>query len=273
MQRRLQVNGLTFNVRDEGAGEPVLLVHGFPDDHTVWRKQMPALVAAGYRVIAPDNRGCGESEMARRTGDYALSHLVADLIGILDALEIGKVRLVGHDWGAVIGWVLSVQHPERVERYAALSVGHMAAYAAGPLEQKLKGWYVALFQMRGLAEQLIKARDWTFLRWWARDHSEMAIWLPRLSRPGRLTAWLSYYRANFSQLLRPYKTKATVPVLGVFSDDDPYLAKAQMIGSAAFVEAPFRYELIEGVGHWMQIDAAEQVNALLVDFFAKNFKE
>ena len=157
MQHRLHIDGLLFNVLDEGVGEPVLLVHGFPDDHTVWRHQVSALVSAGYRVIAPDTRGCGDTEMAPRTSEYKLPRLVADLVAILDALGLDRVKLVGHDWGAVIAWVFAAKHPERVERFVALSVGHAAAYAAGPLEQKLKGWYVLMFQLRGFAEGLIKA--------------------------------------------------------------------------------------------------------------------
>ncbi len=270
MQHRLQVNGLAFNVLDEGAGEPVLLVHGFPDDHTVWRNQVPALVAAGYRVIAPDNRGCGESEMAAQTRDYVLLNLVADLVAILDALGIERVKLVGHDWGAVIAWVFAARHPERVERYAALSVGHAAAYAAGPLEQKLKGWYVLMFQLRGFAEWLIKSRNWAFFRRFTDHHPELASWTAKLGRPGRLTAGINYYRANIGILLKPDRSKVSVPVLGIYSDGDRYLAKAQMTDSAAYVDAPFRFELVKGAGHWLQIDAPDQVNALLLDFFQKD---
>ena len=267
MQHRLTVDGLTFNVLDEGTGEPVLLVHGFPDDHTIWRGQGPAPVAAGYRVIAPDTRGCGESDMPPRTSDYALPRLVADLVAILDALGIERVKLVGHDWGAVICWVFAARHPERIERYAALSVGHAAAYAAGPLEQKLKGWYVLMFQLRGFAEWLIKARDWAFFRRFTDHHPELANWTAKLGRPGRLTAGISYYRANIGILLKPERSKVRVPVLGIYSDGDRYVAKAQMTGSAAYVDAPFRFELVEGAGHWLQIDAPERVNALLIDFF------
>ena len=266
MQHRLEINGLIFNVRDEGAGEPVLLIHGFPDDHTVWRKQIPALVAAGYRVIAPDTRGCGESQMARATRDYALPILVADLIGILDALGIGQVRLVGHDWGAVIGWAFAARHPERVRRYAALSVGHAAAYAAGPIEQKVKGWYVLMFQLRGIAEWAAKAGDWWFLRRFTAQPEEIDHWIANHSRPGRLTAGINYYRANLGLLLRPDRTRIKVPVMGVFSTGDRFLAEAQMHGSAAFVDAPFRYERIAGAGHWLQIEAPNEVNRLLLDF-------
>jgi pimeloyl-ACP methyl ester carboxylesterase len=270
LQHRLQINGLTLNVLDEGEGEPVLLVHGFPDDHSVWRKQVSSLVAAGYRVIAPDNRGCGESEMAKSTRDYRLPVLVSDLIGILDVLKLERVKLVGHDWGAVIAWAFVAMHPDRVERYVALSVGHAAAYAAGPIEQKLKGWYVLMFQLRGFAEWLIKRRNWAFFRWFTDYHPELASWTEKLGRPGRLTAGINYYRANLGILLKPDRTKVTVPVLGVYSDGDRYLARSQMTDSATFVDAPFRFELVEGAGHWLQLDAPEQVNALLIDFFKES---
>lgn len=267
MQHRLKVNDLTFDVLDEGEGEPVLLIHGFPDDHTVWRKQVPALVAAGYRVIAPDTRGCGESDMALATRDYALPLLIADLIGILDALEINKVRLAGHDWGAVIGWAFAARHPERVHRYAALSVGHAAAYASGSFEQKLKGWYVLMFQFRGLPEWVARAGNWWFLRRFTAQPEEIARWIANHSRPGRLTAGINYYRANFGLLLHPDTTKVRVPVMGIYGDGDRFLAEVQLRDSAAFVDASFRFERIPGAGHWLQVEAPEQVNKLLIDFF------
>lgn len=266
---RINVGDLALSVLDEGSGEAVLLVHGFPDDHTVWRKQVSALVAAGYRVIAPDTRGCGESDMAPRTRDYALPRLVADLVAILDALSLERVKLVGHDWGAVICWLFAARHPERVERYAALSVGHAAAYAAGPLEQKLKGWYVLMFQLRGLAEWISKAGDWWFFRKFTAQPEELDHWISNHTRPGRLTAGINYYRANLGLLLRPDRTPVKVPVMGAFSDSDRYLAKSQMADSAAYVAAPFRFEMVRGAGHWLQVEAPEQVNMLLIDFFKR----
>src|SRR5262245_38223003 len=137
-QRAIAVNGVTLNVAFAGeanTGPAVLLVHGFPDDHTVWRKQLPALVEAGYRVIAPDMRGCGESELLRERSAYHRDLLVADLCALLDVLGIERVKLVGHDWGAVICWCFAMQHPERIERYLAFSVGHPFAYAHGGLAQ------------------------------------------------------------------------------------------------------------------------------------------
>jgi pimeloyl-ACP methyl ester carboxylesterase len=125
---------------------PVLLVHGFPDCHEIWRHQIPALVAAGYRVIVPDMRGCGDSDAPLGSHNYRVDLLVSDLAVLLYVLRIDTVRLVGHDWGAVIAWQFCFRHPSRVDRYMALLVGHPSAYAGAPLEQKLKGWYVLFMQ-------------------------------------------------------------------------------------------------------------------------------
>jgi pimeloyl-ACP methyl ester carboxylesterase len=112
---------LIFNVLVEGQGPDVLLVHGFPDSNSVWRYQIPALVDAGFRVIAPDLRGFGESTAPPNRADYKIDRFVGDLIAILDAIDVATVRLVGHDWGAAVGWQTCMQHPERIDRYAALA--------------------------------------------------------------------------------------------------------------------------------------------------------
>src|SRR5439155_21613576 len=114
--RRCRVNGVGLNVVVPGEGPEVLIVHGFPEAHTVWRNQIPALVDAGYRVIALDARGCGESEIKPREGDYAIDKLVADLVALLDALGIAKVRLVGLDCGAVQAWCFAMEYAEGVDR-------------------------------------------------------------------------------------------------------------------------------------------------------------
>ena len=194
--RRIAVNGVTLNVIVEGKGPDVLLVHGFPDCHDVWRHQIPALVEAGYRVIAPDMRGCGLSDAPAATRDYKVSHLVSDLAAVLDALQIEKVRLVGHDHGALIGFQFCTTHPDRVDRFVAMSNGHPAAYARGPIEQKLKGWYVLFLQIRGLSDWVLRAGDWWFLRRLSGFPEEMPNWIQQLERPGRLAARLNFYRAN-----------------------------------------------------------------------------
>lgn len=263
--RTCRVNGIDMRVRIAGAGPEVLLVHGFPDTHVVWRKQVPALVAAGYRVIAPDNRGTGESELSPNVADYRLDNLVADLVGLLDALDVARVRLVAHDWGAIIGWQLAARHPERVDRYVALSVGHPSAYASDPV-QWLHAWYVFLMQVPWLPERMLAAGDWRGIARLAGWADEVPAWRASLARAGRLTAALAYYRANLDLLWRGDVPPVRVPVLGVWSSGDRFLTERQMVASERFVRAPWRYVRVVGANHWMQLTAAEQVNALLLDY-------
>jgi len=264
--RRIDVRGVALNVVVEGVGPDVMLVHGFPDSHQVWRQQIPALVAAGYRVVAPDLRGYGESDMPTDVASYAVEHVVADLIGVLDALGIAKVRLVGHDWGAMIGWLLAIAHPARVDRYVALSVGHPNAYSRGGLMQKLKGYYILLIQARGLAEWLMKLGNWWCFRQMTRYADEFAVWRAGMGRPGRLRAALGLYRANLWLVLPQKLPPVTVPVMGVWSSGDLFLTERQMQRSSRFVKATWRCEKLDGVNHWMPLTAPERVNALLLDF-------
>lgn len=267
---RIAVNGIELAVQQAGSGPPVLLIHGFPDDHQVWRKQVPVLVSAGYRVIVPDLRGCGESDAPDSVNLYRLDRLTADLVGLLDALGVDKARVVGHDWGAVLGWQLAIRHPERVERYVALSVGHPNAYARAGIEQKLKGWYTLMFQLRGVAERILMARNWAFFRHFTAEPAEAPKWIARLSQPGRLTAAINYYRANLAALLFKRYPKAAVPVLGVWSSGDRFLTEEQMTSSRTEVTGPWEYRRIEDAGHWMTLSASEPLNALLIEYLSSS---
>jgi pimeloyl-ACP methyl ester carboxylesterase len=262
----LRLRGLDFNVLVRGQGPDVLLVHGFPDSNAVWRHQIPPLVEAGFRVIAPDLRGFGDSSAPPGRADYKADKIVGDLIGILDALDVQSVRLVAHDWGAVIGWLMCMRHPERIERYVAMSVGHPTAYAHGGVVQKLKGYYILFFQVPGVAEQVVMFHDWWLWRRILRDDPELARWKADLSRPGRLTAAMSYYRANIGMILPRDLPKVTVPVMGIWGSGDIALAERQMIASRLYVTGPWRYERVDGGGHWLQLQAPERVTALLLDY-------
>jgi pimeloyl-ACP methyl ester carboxylesterase len=264
--RAIKVNGTILNVVIHGQGPDVLLVHGFPDCHKVWRHQIPALVAAGYRVIAPDTRGCGDSEISSRVSDYRRNNLVEDLIGVLDVLGIDKVRLVGHDWGSAICWQLVLSYPQRVDRYAALSVGHPSAYVRGGLLQKLKGYYVLAVQLRGIAEFMLRCCNWLVFRMMVRYPPEFDNWRATLGRPGRLTAALNYYRANLDMLFARNNPQARVPVLGIWSSNDIALVEKQMVETAAYVDAPFLYQRIDGASHWLQLEQPEKINSLLLGY-------
>ena len=265
--RKLSIGSLDFNVLVEGEGPDVLLVHGFPDSNSVWRNQIPALVEAGYRVIAPDLRGFGETSVPTRTDDFKIDEFVADLAAILAALGVhDKVRLVGHDWGAAVGCQMCMQQPNRVDRYAALAVGHPTAYAHGGVVQKLKAYYILFFQIPGLSEKAVSAADWWLWRMMLRYDAELPTWKKDLSRPGRLTAAINFYRANLGLIVPKQWPHVTVPVMGMWGEGDVALAERQMIASGKFVDAPWHYERVAGGTHWLQLEAPQAVNDLLLDF-------
>jgi pimeloyl-ACP methyl ester carboxylesterase len=266
---RIEVNGVGLEVSSEGSGPAVLLVHGFPDAHELWRHQVPALTAAGFRTIAPDLRGFGASD---KPGEYAVGSHIGDLVGVLDQLDVEGAHVVGHDWGAAIGWVLASLVPDRVRSLTALSVGHPAAFAQGGLAQREKSWYMLLFQFEGVAEQWLSADNFANFREWS-GHPDFDAVAARLAEPGALTAALGIYRASLppSTLVSPPPAlpPVTVPTLGVWSSGDRFLLEGPMVASGAFVAGPWRYARVEDAGHWMQLDRPEAVNQLLLDFLAR----
>jgi len=260
-------------VLDEGAGEPVLLLHGFPDSSHVWRHQVPALVNAGMRVIAPDLRGFGESAKPQEVEAYAMRRLVADVVTILDALEIERTHVVGHDWGAGLAWALAGFVPERVERLVVMSVGHPSTYREQSVEQREKSWYMLLFQFEGIAEELLQRDDWKLAREWMRGEGDVERNLAELARPGALTAALNWYRANLHPQRElgerlPFPSIAA-PTLGIWSSGDHYLLEEPLLRSGEHVTGDWRYERIDGASHWLQLDEPERVNELLLGFFGR----
>ncbi len=264
--RTLQINGLDMHVLIAGEGAPLLLLHGFPDSAQLWRKMIPDLAAAGFQVIAPDQRGYGLTSAPAETNAYRIETIVADAIALLDALEVPTASVMGHDWGAVIGWALAAEHPERFNAYVAVSVGHPGAYMSASLEQKLKGWYVLMFQMRGIAEALFRAGNFRALRQTDGGIGEAEHWIADLSRPGRLTAALNWYRANFSGMLGARPQRVAIPVLGVWSTRDVALSEDQMTGSDRFIDGEFSYARVEGAGHWIPLERPGELAALAIPF-------
>lgn len=272
---RIPANGLTHFVRDSGEenAPAAILLHGFPDSSVVWSAVTPLLVEGGYRVIAPDMRGFGETDMPERLADYDIqSGAAVDVVAILDHLKIDRAHIVGHDFGAPVAWSLAAQQPERFISLAALSVGHSRAFLAAGAEQKRRSFYILVHLLRGVCEWLYRLNDWALLRRQWDGIRAIDETIAQLSRPGRLTAGLNWYRANisFKRMLSPPaegefgEETIRIPTLGVWTDGDKYLGEAQMTGSKEYVEAPWTYERIDGVGHWMQDDAPDRLAALLL---------
>jgi len=278
-ERRLQANGLTFNLAEAGSGPPVLLLHGFPDCWRLWRHQVPALADAGHRVLAPDLRGFGGTDKPERVEDYKMRTLVGDAVGLLDALGVDRAAVVGHDWGAALAWMVAMFAPDRVSRLVAVSVGHPVSFSDVDLGQKQRSWYMLWFQFAGVAERVLPEHDWAVFRRWAWNGAgpgqdpDCDRQVAELSRPGALTAGLNWYRANVdpatfirSGPVRSSMPPVACPTMGVWSTDDFALAEAQMTGSQRFVTGPWHYRRLEGVSHWVPVHAPQALNRLLVDF-------
>jgi pimeloyl-ACP methyl ester carboxylesterase len=267
----VQLGETTIAVRDTGTGTPVLLVHGWPDSGELWRLQVPALTGAGYRVIAPDLRGFGGSSKPAGIDAYGIRAHVGDLVGTLDTLGVGRAHLVGHDWGAAIAWTAAAVRPDRFASLTALSVGHPGAFASAGMAQKARSWYMLLFQFPEIAERWLSDDGFARLREWS-AHPGVDEVVGRLSDPGALTASLGIYRANMPPRSfigpPPQLPPVAVPVMGIWSDGDFALTERQMTGSGAYTAAGWRYERVEGAGHWIPLDAPERLNALLLDFLA-----
>jgi pimeloyl-ACP methyl ester carboxylesterase len=266
---RIDVEGIGFEVDDDGDGPAVVLLHGWPDSRRLWREQVPALRAAGFRTVVPDLRGMGDSDRPQGVDAYAVPYLVGDVMGIMDALGIERAHVVGHDWGAALAWVFASLVPDRVDRLVTVSVGHPTAFATAGFEQRQKSWYMLLFQFEGIAEQWLSDDDFAHFREWA-GHPDADAVVADLARPGALTAGLNWYRANLGPAtwVEPPLDLPPVaaPTLGVWSSGDLALTEEQMLGSARHVTGPWRYERLEDVGHWIPIEAPAALNRLLLDF-------
>ena len=269
---RIAVADLTFDVRVEGPADApaALLLHGFPQTSHSWRLVLPYL--QGFRVVAPDQRGYSPDARPSDVEAYRLPRLVADALALLDALGIDRAHVVGHDWGAAVAWQLGTRHADRVRTLTAVSVPHPRAFIEAlrsDADQRRRSAYMRDFATSGFAEVLL-AHDARRLRRVFGDASaavDVDDMVARAQQPGALEAWLRWYAAQRSEDLADTPS-ATVPTMHVWSDGDLALGRAGAAGTAAFVDGPYRFEVLPGVSHWIPEEAADQLGPLLLDFFA-----
>lgn len=273
--QHVEANGLRFQVAVEGEGPAVLLLHGFPDSHELWCRQIPALAAAGYRAIAPDLRGFGGSERPSEVEAYAMPNLVGDVLGILAALGEEKAAVVGHDWGGLLAWVTAALAPQFVTSLTAMTVGHPMARTEVPgLRQHEMFWYLWMF-IQPQAEQWLAADDFALLRAWCGPQDRgLDARIAAMSEPGALTAGLNWYRANLDPQIITMGFPAgsvppvSCPTMGMWSSGDRFLAEEWVTASVRHVTGPWRYERLEGVDHWIPTGAPQRCTGLLLDFLS-----
>ena len=284
-QHMVQSNGLRFRAMVDGpaGGEMFILLHGFPEGAESWAKQVHALAKAGHLAVAPDLRGYGLSDAPEAVENYAIDHLVDDVAGIIKAFGRSQAHVAGHDWGALVAWFFAGRHPEMTKTLTALSVGHPAALAEASRvddEQREKSRYVALFLQEGKAEQVLAEEDYRCLRgMFALGPNPTAVpksvvdhFVRSLSRPGRLTAALNYYRANFGAgggawAALTQEVKITSPTTLLWGEQDPALGKRAVEATSGHLDGPYELVVLEGAGHWLQFERPDEVSRSLTRAF------
>ena len=307
-QYAIEVNGIDLSVHVAGParGEPIWLLHGFPECWHSWREQIPALAAAGYRVFAPNMRGYGQSSSPAEVADYDLLTLCADIQQAMDHFGHGQVTMVGHDWGAVVAWHLALLEPERVTRLITLSVP-FAGRARRPVIEILRELYaerfnyIVYFQEPGVAEQELNADIERTLRLFMQDQDVFlqkkpatAKLLEGASAPGALPAWclredfdvyvqtfaehgfrgpLNWYR-NFERNWQRTEFLAgrqvVQPTLFLIGDRDPVgVFEAHTLKRMPEAVPDLEQHVLANCGHWIQNEQAQRVNALMLEFLGK----
>ena len=277
----VQANGLRFRTLVDGppGGEMAILLHGFPEGAESWTRQVAALAGAGALAVAPDMRGYGMSDAPPRVEDYEIDRLVEDVAGLIKAFGRDSAHVAGHDWGAIVAWFFASAHPEMTKSLTVLSVGHPAAVSAATAtddDQRARSEYIGLFLQEGKAETVLGEDDFRRLRAMfkpgpnpdAVPRAVIETFAGSLSRPGRLTAALNYYRANlargrgWSGIARNIKVSA--PTVLVWGDQDPALGRLQAETTAEHMTGDYRLEVLEGAGHWLQFERPDEVGRTLI---------
>jgi pimeloyl-ACP methyl ester carboxylesterase len=270
-------NGLRLHVVQCGPadGPLVILLHGFPEYWFSWRAQLPALVAAGYRVWVPDQRGYNLSDKPLGVENYVLPTLAADIIGLIDAAGRAQAAVVGHDWGGIVAWYLAAHYPGRVARTAIINVPHprvMLPNLGRAPNQLLRSWYIVFFQLPGLPERLMSRRNWQFgAAMLVRSScpgtfgaAEVARYKVAWSRPGAITGMLNWYRA----LARPPASdwpRIGQPLQLIWGEQDAFLnEKFAQLSLAECEDATLH--LFPQATHWVHLEEADKINELLLQF-------
>jgi pimeloyl-ACP methyl ester carboxylesterase len=273
------VNGVRLHYVEAGDGPPVVLLHGFPEFWYSWRHQLPALAAAGFRAIAPDQRGYNLSDRPPGVSNYRVEHLVGDVAGLICSVAGGRAAVVGHDWGGAIAWALAMRHPELVDRLVILNAPHPATYLRElrTVGQMLRSWYVFFFQLPGLPEWAFRRNDFALLKRMLRrdpvrpdvfSEEDIRLYKEALARPGALTATINWYRAVLRGGLRRARKDVrpvAMPTLLIWGEQDRYLGPRLTEGLEPWVHN-LRVERFPDASHWVHAEWPERVNRLLAEF-------
>lgn len=258
-------NGMVFKCRVAGdpKGEPVILLHGWPETSHMWTTMMEKLSAEGYYCIAPDQRGFSPNARPKKVKYYGMDYLVADIIALADTMGFSKFHLIGHDWGSAIGWAIVADHADRIKSWSALSVPHVKAFSTAIRfneEQAEKSKYMKLFQLRGLPEWVLLRKDLALLRdaWKESSAEEIEDYVAVLGNKKALKASLAYYRANYKTLKKGQGIDrygdVKIPTLYIWGNDDMAVTRFAAEGTAQYMQGSYHFVELEA-GHWLMQEA------------------
>jgi epoxide hydrolase 4 len=258
-------------------GPVVILLHGFPEFSHGWRRQMEPLAAAGFRVIAPDQRGYNLSSKPRGVAAYAIRELVSDVIAIADQLGAQRVFLAGHDWGGAVAWSAAILHPQRIAKLAILNVPHpsvMRRYLKTNWRQLRKSWYMFAFQIPWLPEAMFAASNFKMgeralvgtSRPGTFSAEDLAQYRAAWSQPGALTGMVNWYRAGFRFPARFADRRVRVPTRILWGMRDVFLSAEMAKDSLRYCDDAELYTFAEAT-HWLQHEEPGRVSEHLIGFF------
>lgn len=277
--------GVRLHYVEAGTGPLVVLLHGFPEAWFAWQHQIPALVRAGYRVVAPDMRGFNLSDKPRGASSYTTDQLAGDVAALIRLIgergpddSVAPAAVVGHDWGAAVAWLFAMSHPELLARLVILNVPHPQRMMQGlrSLRQLRKSWYIFFFQLPWLPEAAFRSRDFAVLRQTLRrdpvrpgafSDEDVERYVAAAGQPGALTGGMNYYRAliRSSRSTRAQVRRIDAPVLVIWGEHDRYLG-AELAEPGRKWVPDCRVVRLPDASHWVQADAPERANALMVAF-------
>lgn len=281
----IKTNGINLHYISKGRGELMLFLHGFPEFWYSWRHQIEEF-GGDYHTVALDLRGYNRSDKPPLTKDYAISQLLLDIKGAIEALGYDRCILVGHDWGGAIAWNFAYRYPELVEKLIILNLPHPVLFWRGLMtpQQLRKSWYIFFFQLPYLPELIIKSNNYELI---GKAFSEMAIdksafrpediqaYKDAAREPGALTAMLNYYRNIFnSGVLNAPETqkKLTIPTLMIWGENDTALGKELTYGTERYVE-DITIKYIPNCSHWVQQEQPQLVNKYIREFLQREERE
>ena len=262
---------LTFTCRVGGmknSGDTVILLHGFPETSRMWYQLIKVLSSNNYRVVAPDQRGYSQGARPLKVNDYKINKLTQDVVNLADAFKANRFHLIGHDWGAAVGWVLSSMCKDKIITYSALSVPHLDAFSdaiSNNKIQKKKSYYIKLFRIKFLPELYFKILNYYNLKiiWRSSNKKEIKCYLSVFSQKNALKTALNWYRATNLKSTRKIGN-IFVPVLMIYGKRDIAIGEKAVDETINYIKAPYTLKKINS-SHWLVQDSFDLVSSNILN--------